>query len=100
MLGPATLPAEGPHPDDLEVVRIYVLSRFQKTGTGHRLMQKAFAEALRQRARQLVLGVYRGNEKALAFYARQGFSEIGTRTFSVGSALFDDYVLGKTVGNS
>jgi ribosomal protein S18 acetylase RimI-like enzyme len=97
LLGPATLPSDGPHPQDLEIVRIYVLSRFQKTGIGNRLMQQAFAEAARQRARRIVLGVYKGNEKALAFYARQGFMQIGTRSFCVGSAVFDDFVLGKTL---
>jgi ribosomal protein S18 acetylase RimI-like enzyme len=97
VLGRATLPLASPHPDDLEIVRIYVLSRFQKAGIGYRLMQHAFSEAARQGARQLVLGVYNGNEKALAFYARQGFTQIGTRTFSVGSALFNDFVLAKTL---
>ncbi len=97
LFGPATLPAEAPHADDLEIVRIYVLSRFHKTGVGHRLMQQAVVEAQARQARQLVLGVYQGNEKALAFYARQGFSLIGTRSFTVGATTFDDYVLGRSL---
>jgi ribosomal protein S18 acetylase RimI-like enzyme len=97
LLGPATLPADEPHADDLEIVRIYVLSRFHKTGIGHRLMQLAIVEARERRARRLVLGVYKGNEKALAFYARQGFSQIGTRSFTVGTTTFDDYVLGRSL---
>ena len=95
LLGPATLPSETPHPNDLEIIRIYVLSRFHKSGIGYGLLQQALAEAAHQNARQIVLGVYNGNEKALAFYARQGFKQIGTRSFSVGSAQFDDYVLGR-----
>jgi ribosomal protein S18 acetylase RimI-like enzyme len=95
LLGPATLPAEAPHADDLEIVRIYVLSRFHKTGAGYHLMQHAIEEAQGRRARQLVLGVNQGNEKALSFYARQGFTQIGTRSFTVGTTTFDDYVLGK-----
>jgi ribosomal protein S18 acetylase RimI-like enzyme len=97
LLGPATLPAESPQADDLEIVRIYVLSRFQKTGAGYRLMQQAIAEAQNRHTNRLVLGVYHGNEKALAFYARQGFEQIGTRSFTVGSTIFHDYVLGKTL---
>jgi len=97
LLGPATLPAEAPDADDLEIVRIYVLSRFHKSGVGHRLMQHAILDAQERRARMLVLGVYQGNEKALAFYARQGFSQIGTRSFTVGTTTFDDYVLGRRV---
>ena len=97
VLAPATLPLESPSPDDREIVRIYVLSRFHKTGAGHRLMQEALTEATRSGAHRLVLGVNNGNEKALAFYARQGFARIGTRTFTVGKAVFDDFVLGKNV---
>jgi len=97
VLGPATLPADAPHAGDLEIVRIYVLSRFQKTGIGHRLMQHAVAHAQQLHTRRLVLGVYHGNEKALAFYARQGFGQISTRSFTVGSTTFHDYVLGKTL---
>jgi ribosomal protein S18 acetylase RimI-like enzyme len=97
VLGPATLPPASPDPDDLEIIRIYVLSRFQKSGLGHALLQHALAEAKQRKARRLVLGVYHGNEKALAFYARQGFEQIGTRHFSVGGAEFHDFVLGKNV---
>ena len=100
VLAPATLPDDYPHPDDLEVTRIYVLSRFQNTGVGHSLMKQAFAEATQRNARQLVLGVLRANEKALAFYARHGFEQIGERRFQVGSAVFDDLVLGKTLGGN
>ncbi len=97
LMGPATLPADAPHPDDLEIVRIYVLSRFHKTGIGHRLMQHAIAKAAQLHARRLVLGVFHGNEKALAFYARQGFTQIGTRTFTVGAAQFHDFVLARPI---
>jgi ribosomal protein S18 acetylase RimI-like enzyme len=96
MLGPASLPNDAPHPNDLEIVRIYVLSRFHTAGIGHQLMQHAFTAAHDRGARQIVLGVYHGNEKALAFYARQGFVQI-TRSFQVGSTVFHDLVLGKTI---
>jgi ribosomal protein S18 acetylase RimI-like enzyme len=92
----ATLPDVAPHPDDLEVQRIYVLSRYHGTGIGRRLMQKAIDTARDRRARQLVLGVLKVNAKAVAFYRRQGFSEIGVRTFHVGTSVFDDYVFGRT----
>lgn len=94
VLMPATLPAPQPDPSDLEVQRIYVLSRFHTAGVGHHLMTLAIDAARARSARQLVLGVMKKNERALAFYRRQGFTEIGTRTFHVGAATFDDYVLG------
>jgi ribosomal protein S18 acetylase RimI-like enzyme len=95
VLMPATLPDRGPHPDDLEVQRIYLLSRFHGSGTGHALMSRAIAETHARGARQLVLGVLKANTNAIAFYRRQGFTQIGTRTFQVGASLFDDLVMGR-----
>ncbi len=97
VLMPATLPGDAPHPDDLEVQRIYVLSRYHGTGAGHALMSRAIAESAQRGARQVVLGVLKRNERAVAFYRRQGFCEIGARVFQVGSARFDDFVLGREV---
>ena len=57
-------------------------------------MSHAVAESRRRSARQIVLGVLKLNTRALAFYRRQGFIEVGTRLFQVGSARFDDFVLG------
>ena len=95
VLIPATLPVGAPRPGDLEVVRIYVLTRYQSSGLGYALMRRAIAEAEALRAPRLVLGVNRDNAKALAFYARQGFRTIGTRAFPVGDAVFDDLVLAR-----
>ena len=97
VLMPATLPNEAPHPDDLEVQRIYVLSRFHGEGVGHKLMSCAIAESARRGARAVVLGVLKQNTRALAFNRRQGFTGNGTRIFQVGRARFDDFVLGREV---
>ncbi len=98
VLMPATLPEAAPDPDDLEVQRIYVLSRYHGTGVGHKLMSRALAEAGRRGARSVVLGVLKRNARAVAFYRRQGFCEVGTRVFQVGSARFDDFVMGFRLG--
>ena len=97
VLMPATLPNDTPHPDDLEVQRIYVLSRYHGAGVGHALMACAITESASRQARELVLGVLKLNARAVAFYRRQGFREIGTRVFRVGSATFDDFVFGRVV---
>ncbi len=97
VLMPAALPTDAPHPEDLEVQRIYVLSRYHGTGIGHALMSRAMDESARRGARAVVLGVLKRNTRALAFYRRQGFYETGTRVFQVGSARFDDFVLSKTL---
>lgn len=93
VLTPATLPETDPHPDDMEVQRIYVLSRFHATGVAQALMAHAIAES---GPRRLVLGVLKRNARAVAFYHRQGFREIGTRVFQVGASRFDDFVLARS----
>jgi ribosomal protein S18 acetylase RimI-like enzyme len=44
-------------------------------------------------ARRLLLGVYGRNRRAIAFYARQGFIQVGVRKFEVGANTYDDLVL-------
>ncbi len=80
---------------DVELKRIYSLSRFHGSGMGAALM----AEAVKAAAgyQRLLLGVYHGNARALAFYKKQGFTQIGTRQFQVGPRLYDDYILARPV---
>ena len=42
---------------------------------------------------RLVLGVKNDNHRAIGFYTKQGFRQIGTRRFDVGGTLYDDVVL-------
>jgi ribosomal protein S18 acetylase RimI-like enzyme len=78
---------------DIELKRIYSLSRFHGSGLGAALMQRALEAA--QGHRRLLLGVYARNERALAFYRKQGFADLGTRQFNVGGKLYDDLVLAR-----
>ena len=78
---------------DVELKKIYVLSRFQGTGTAQRLMAEAVAAA--QGNRRLLLGVKDDNHRAIAFYTKQGFRQIATRRFDVGGTLYDDVVLAR-----
>jgi len=82
-------------PSDLEIKRIYVLSKLQRAGLGRRLLQLAEDHARANGAERLVLGVYKGNAKALSFYDRVGFTRIGERDFDVGGAIDSDWVLAK-----
>ena len=80
--------------EDVELKRIYVLTRFHGTGTGKRLMETAIKEARAMGRRRMLLGVHAGNARALGFYERAGFQVLGTRTFQMGFSVFDDFVLG------
>jgi ribosomal protein S18 acetylase RimI-like enzyme len=78
---------------DIELKRIYSLSRFHGTGLGAALMEQALEAASGHR--RLLLGVYARNERALAFYRKQGFADLGARQFNVGGKLYDDLVLAR-----
>ncbi len=78
---------------DLELRRIYLLSRFHGGGAGWRMMEAAVAAAREQGAERLLLGVHPDNARALAFYKKSGFVQIGERRFQVGSSVFVDPVL-------
>jgi ribosomal protein S18 acetylase RimI-like enzyme len=83
--------------DDIELKRIYLLSRFQGNGRGNRLMEGALNAARAMGKKRILLGVYAKNAKALAFYRKHGFAQVGTRTFQVGSSVFHDLVLGRAL---
>lgn len=93
VLAPAKLPVADPHADDLEIKRIYLLHRFHGQRVGKCLMDAAVAEARTRGAGRVLLGVYAGNDDALAFYQRCGFHRIGQRTFRVGDTDYDDIIL-------
>ena len=84
-------------PADLELRRIYLFTRFHGTGTARALMELAVAAARQQGARRLLLGVHPENYRALAFYRRTGFVEVGERRFQVGASIFVDPVLALTL---
>ena len=81
-------------PGDLELKRIYVLSRFHgPAGPARTLMAAATAEARRQGAARLLLGLHPRNARALAFYRRSGFLRVGERVFTVGATVVPDDVV-------
>jgi diamine N-acetyltransferase len=80
---------------DVELKRIYLLSKFQGAGTGGILMKLALQEARCRHAQRLLLGVYAGNDRARRFYAKNGFLQIADRRFRVGDQDYDDVVLAR-----
>jgi ribosomal protein S18 acetylase RimI-like enzyme len=96
MLSPPDLPV-APQPGDLEIKRIYLLSRFQGAGVGAQLMNVALGAARAAGAGRVLLGVYGDNAAAIAFYARQGFTRAGVRKFRVGANTYDDLVLARSL---
>lgn len=95
-LAPPDLPVET-RANDIEIKRIYLLSRFHGSGSGRALLEAAEEEARARKMGRLLLGVYKGNEKALRFYEKAGFEKVGERKFDVGGAVYEDWVLGREV---
>lgn len=91
MLTPADLP--GQRDGDLELKRIYVLSRFHGGGAGAELMRRAIVRARDRGAERMLLSVYSDNARAIAFYRKQGFQKIGDHHFFVGETGYLDFVL-------
>ena len=82
---------------DVELKRIYLLHRFHGTGLGARLMETALNAAASAGFTRMLLGVFGGNSRAIAFYARQGYVEAGVRKFQVGENEYDDLVLARSL---
>lgn len=95
-LTPPDLPVAPQH-GDIELKRIYLLHRFHGGGTGAALLNATISAACALGARRMLLGVYGANQKAMGFYGRQGFTQVGVRRFQVGENLYDDLVLGRSL---
>ena len=86
------LPAVDTHAGDIELRRIYTLSRAHGTGLGPALMAQAQLDARAMGCKRVLLGVYAGNDRARAFYEKQGFVKVGERQYQVGATLCDDVI--------
>ena len=78
---------------DIELKKIYLLSRFHGSGIAAALFDAVLRGA--QSHRRLLLGVKDDNHRAIAFYTKQGFRQIATHRFDVGGTLYDDVVLAR-----
>lgn len=95
VLAPADVPIPDPRPDDLEIKRIYLLSRFHGGGAGRALMEAALTEAGARNAGRVLIGVKDDNHRAIAFYKKSGFAVAGTRRFTVGAGSYSDLLFAK-----
>lgn len=88
-------PVTGPAP--LEVVRFYVDRPWHGQGVAQTLMAAAVETARGAGARTLWLGVWERNERAIAFYRKSGFADVGTQTFVLGTDHQRDLVLARSL---
>lgn len=84
-------------PDDIELKRIYVLSRLHGDGVGPVMMDRALNDARALGRTRVLLGVYGENHRARAFYERHGFELAGERRFLVGKTWHEDAVYARAL---
>ena len=77
----------------LEVRRIYATQEYIGKGVGKALMQAAIREAEQRRCDSVWLGVWEKNPRAIDFYKKWGFKEVGTHIFTVGDDPQRDYIM-------
>ncbi len=113
MLAAPELPTFAVQTTDIELKRIYLLSRFRSAATpvmvehdtesrpveglraGQALLDAAVGSARTMGRDRLLLGTHAENLQAIAFYRRNGFIEVGTRTFQVGTQTCSDLIFAK-----
>jgi len=103
MLTAPELPTFAVLSTDIELKRIYLFSRFRTapvTGSPGVRPPQALLDAAVTNARalnrtRLLLGTHANNQRAIAFYRRNGFAEAGTRTFQVGTQVCSDLIFAK-----
>ena len=86
---------EGAHA--LEIVRFYVDTTCQGRGIGAALMEECFDEARARSADVIWLQVWKQAPWAVGFYARMGFTIVGSAAFYFGEQIGDDHIMAKRV---
>jgi ribosomal protein S18 acetylase RimI-like enzyme len=79
----------------VEIVRFYVDGAVQGRGLGAALMEECFKDAQTRGADVIWLQVWKEAPWAVGFYARMGFSIVGSAPFYFGDQIGDDHIMVK-----
>lgn len=89
-------PCKLPHPElrtgEGELYQLYVGREAQGMGLGGRLLDAALDHLAAARPGRVWLGVWSGNARAQAVYAKRGFAQVGGYGFPVGSWTDQEYI--------
>ena len=77
----------------LEIRRIYAARQHIGKGVGRELMNASIHEAKQRGCNCIWLGVWEKNQRAIDFYKKWGFREVGTHEFLLGSDPQKDFVM-------
>ena len=93
--GPAPEEVTGPEP--IELVRFYVDRRHHGRGLAQSLMTAVLAASAERGAETLWLGVWERNPRAIAFYGKSGFADVGSHEFLLGADRQTDRLMARPV---
>ena len=79
----------------VEIQRFYVAKEWHGRGLAHDLMTAALGIAQDHDADQVWLGVWEHNPRAIAFYRKWGFEEVGDHVFPLGTDPQRDLVMSR-----
>jgi ribosomal protein S18 acetylase RimI-like enzyme len=91
----AELPAPAGELLGAELVRLYVQPHAQRSGVGRALLYEAERLAITRNVSSLWLTVWERNERALAFYRRMGYADVGATTYSFEGNTYGNRVFAK-----
>lgn len=86
---------KGPNP--IELLRLYVDARWHGKGIAALLMENAIERARMEGFATLWLGVWDQNPRAMAFYKKWGFAEVGSHGFQLGNDAQTDLVYSRAI---
>jgi GNAT superfamily N-acetyltransferase len=81
----------------VELVRLYARSSWVGRKVGATLMDACFAEAAARGHDVIWLGVWERNARAIAFYRKRGFTEIGSHEFRLGNDIQIDLLMARSL---
>ena len=82
-----------PAGEAVEIQRFYVSSRHHGHGVARKLMEAAMETAREMGGELLWLGVWEHNTRAIRFYQKHGFADVGEQDFVLGTDLQHDRVM-------
>jgi len=83
--------------DPVEIQRFYVEPRWHGRGVAQQLMSAALEEVVARGGQTVWLGVWDRNGRAIRFYEKQDFTDVGSHVFMLGHDAQTDRILTKSV---
>ena len=93
-----SLPAPAGSLSGVQLVRLYIQPRFQRSGLGKRLLLATEAAASSLGRSALWLTTWDGNHRARAFYAAVGYEDVGATSYSYEDRVYANRVFAKSLG--